>query len=333
MAAYQTLGRLPDWIEVPLGLTRAQSNDVFLQTVGDGLLFSGPISGPLNYSADSCGLPGNHMLYRATSGVFYNAHVKGGGIHSVADVDSLFPALSIDGLVEGGAFDLPTCIATRHGARHCLVTVMNTPYSFAYSLLGFESLMLMQMYDRHLLHKVLERSLDRAVTMISALKAVGVHGVYFQEVMSGADAISHVAFEEYSLRYLRPILKHAAAEGLFSVLYFSGKSLPRLEALASLELSALALEEGKKGFKVPIEEVVRRVGGQMAILGNVDVVDPYGPASSAVAIREEVFRQAEIGLGAKGFISSTGSPFLPETDRTVIDAFLEASHELSNRRS
>ena len=249
ITAYQSLSVMPDWIEVPLGLARAQSQGSFLQPCGEGLLFSGRISGARDRSSDSSGLPCNHMLYRAVSGVFYTPHVKGRRVESASEVDVLMPTLTANQLLQSGAFDLPARIAAQYGDRHCLSTVLNTPYSFAYSLLGFEGLMLKQQSDPSLLHRVLERSLDRALAMVSALKVAGLHGVYFQEVMSGADAISPVAFEQYSLRYLRPLIKHAAQEGLFSVLYFSGNSMPRLELLAGMGPSALALEESKKDFR------------------------------------------------------------------------------------
>ena len=88
----------------------------------------------------------------------------------------------------------------------------------------------------------------------------------------------------------------------------TGDVIPRLNQVVQLPIAALAVEESKKNFVVEIEDVVKRVDGRVAVLGNIDSVR-FGLHATLAEMAAEVKRQARIGARAKGFVVSTGSPF------------------------
>jgi uroporphyrinogen-III decarboxylase len=98
-----------------------------------------------------------------------------------------------------------------------------------------------------------------------------------------------------------------------------------LGRIAELDVSAIAVEESKKGFRIDIEDVVRLAGERRVVFGNIDAVE-YGVRAPADAIRAEVRRQVRAGARARGFVVSTGIPFPLDTNPRRIDALVAAAH-------
>jgi len=101
---------------------------------------------------------------------------------------------------------------------------------------------------------------------------VGIHGVYVEEVFTGADIISPRAYDEFVFAYNQPYFKHMSGLGLRPIHYICGDVIPRLERIAQLDIAAVGVEESKKKFVIELEEVVRQVAGRVAVLGNIDAV-------------------------------------------------------------
>jgi uroporphyrinogen-III decarboxylase len=185
--------------------------------------------------------------------------------------------------------------------------------------------MLIQYDLPHLFHAILQRKVAQLKPLISAWAAVGVHGIFAEEVWTGADIISSQSYENFVFPYNQDVFRHASAAGLHTIHYVCGNVMPRLQRIAQLGVSAIAVEESKKGFCIEIEEVVKCIGEQCAVFGNIDAVQ-YGIQASDAALKAEVRRQARAGLGAKGFIASTGSPFPLDTNPRRIDTLVAAAH-------
>ena len=107
----------------------------------------------------------------------------------------------------------------------------------------------------------------------------------------------------------------------------TGDVIPRLNQVVQLPIAALAVEESKKDFVIEIEEVVRRVGDRLAVLGNVDAVR-FGLRATQAEMADEVKRQARVGARARGFVVSTGSPFPLDTNPRLIDTLVTTAHAL-----
>ena len=113
--------------------------------------------------------------------------------------------------------------------------------------------------------------------------------------------------------------------GLLPIHYVCGDAVSRLDRIAQLDIAAVAMEESKKNSVIEIEEVVRRVAGRVAVLGNIDAVR-YGPNATLAEMAAEAKRQLRIGRAAKGFVLSTGSPFPLDTNPRLIDTLVSTAH-------
>ncbi len=240
------------------------------------------------------------------------------------------PIISAEELLESGEFDLPRQVVAEYGDRYFISTILDTPYSDMYDFLGFRGLMVIQRQNPELFQTMLERRLMQSKQVMEAWAATGIHGVYVEEVFSGADAISPQSYEKFVFAYNQPYFRHMRALGLLPIHYVCGDVIPRLERMVQYEVAAVAVEESKKKFRIDIDEVVERVAGRKAVFGNIDAVR-FGIHATPEEMLAEVERQAEIGRQARGFIVSTGSPFPLETDPRMIDAMITAAHEYKSQ--
>jgi uroporphyrinogen-III decarboxylase len=248
-------------------------------------------------------------------------------IRDEADVDARLPIVTSDELLARGDFDLPRRIVADYGDDYFLSTILDTPFSDAYDLLGFQGLMLIQ-YDRPaLFHHLLRRKLAQTREVMDAWAKVGVHGVYVEEVFTGADMISPGSYDEFVFAYNQPYFRHMRGLGLYPIHYVCGDVIPRLERILALDIAAVAVEESKKQFRIEIEEVVDRVQGRVAVFGNVDTIR-FGLHGTMAEMEDEVRRQAEIGVRNGGFVVSTGSPFPLDTNPRLIDTLVATAHSL-----
>ena len=248
-------------------------------------------------------------------------------IRDKGDVDDQLPVLTADELLAGGQFDLLRQVVADYGDRYFITTILDTPFSDAYDLLGFQGLMIIQHDQPDLFHYLLERKLAQSKEVMAACAACGIHGIYAEEVFTGADLISPRSYDQFVYCYNLPYFGHMRSLGLLPIHYVCGNSIPRLDRMAEYDVAAVAVEESKKGFTIEIEEVVERVAGRAAVLGNIDAVR-FGLHATAEEMAAEVRRQAAAGARAKGFIVSTGSPFPLDTNPRLIDTMVETAHSI-----
>ena len=319
----------PDWIEIGRGASRAwaERTDIVLQ---DGILcYEDKVSGarlPMREAA----LPRGDERLVAGNRAARDLWDTSEQVWSKEQVDARLPILSSDELLARGDFDLPKQVVADYGDRYFISTILDTPFSDAYDLLGFQGLMLIQHDHPVLFHYLLERQLAKTQQVMEAWAAIGVHGVYVQEVFTGADLISPRSYDEFVFAYNQPYFRYMSALGLLAIHYVCGDVVPRLDRIAQLDIAAVAVEESKKNFAIEIEDVVNRVGGRVAVLGNIDAVQ-FGIHSTMEEMAAEVKRQVRIGARAKGFVVSTGSPFPLDTNPRLIDTLAATAHSQSVR--
>jgi uroporphyrinogen-III decarboxylase len=189
--------------------------------------------------------------------------------------------------------------------------------------------MVIQRKQPNLFHYLLERQLEVTKKMMEVWAEVGIHGVYVEEVFTGADIISPRAYDEFVFAYNQPYFKHMSGLGLRPIHYVCGDVIPRLDRITQLDIAAVGVEESKKKFVIEIEEVVRQVAGRVAILGNIDAVR-YGQNASLEDMAVEANRQLRIGQDAQGFLLSTGSPFPLDTNPRLVDTMIATAHAFAS---
>lgn len=316
-AIYESYGIFktrPDWIEIYGGQGRDWAEQTEAVEEGGVLYFEDRLTGERT-----------PMLGKKSS--MTDLWDSPAQIRDRDDVDARVPLLTAEELLDGGEFDLMRQVAADYGDHYFITTILDTPFSDAYDLLGFQGLMVIQHDQPDLFHYLLERKLAQSKEVMAACAACGIHGIYAEEVFTGADLISPRSYDRFVYRYNLPYFGHMRSLGLLPIHYVCGNSIPRLERMVEYDIAAVAVEESKKGFEIEIEEVVDRVAGRAAVLGNIDAVR-FGLHATADEVAAEVRRQAAIGARARGFIVSTGSPFPLDTNPRLIDTMVETAHSI-----
>lgn len=328
-ALYQSYGIFkvrPDWIEVYRGVSRswAERTDIVHQ---DGLLYYEDRASGKRVPMHRAPLPRGDAELTEKNPSESDIWDISGQIRDESDVDRLIPVRSAAQLLECGEMDLLRQVVADYGERYFISSILDTPFSYASDHLGFHGLMTIQHDRPELFHYLLERQLAQTKEVMAAQAAVGVHGVYVEEVFTGADMISPAAYDEFVFAYNQPFFRHMRGVGLLPIHYVCGDVVPRLERMVQCDIAAVAVEESKKNFRIEIEEVVERVAGRAAVFGNIDAVK-FGQHATMDEMSAEVRRQARIGARAKGFVISTGSPFPLDTNPRLIDTLVATAHSL-----
>lgn len=322
--SYDLFKDRPDWMEIHQGASRAWAERTEIVSK-DGLLHYQDRESGVRVPMQEAPLPHGEAELTTVSRSTVDVWDISAQLQDKDDVHARLPIVSADELLARGDYDLPQEIVARCGDHVFLSTILDTPFSDAYDLLGFQGLMLIQHDRPALFHHLLQRKLAQTQQVMRAWAAVGVHGVFVEEVFTGADIISPKSYDEFVFSYNQPYFRHLSSLGLLPIHYVCGDVVPRLDQIAQLDIAAIAVEESKKNFRVELKDVVDRVAGRAAVFGNIDTVW-FGLHATTEEMAAEVRRQIGIGARAKGFVAGTGSPFPLDTHPHLIDALVTAAH-------
>jgi len=179
------------------------------------------------------------------------------------------------------------------------------------------------LYDRpELLHRVLTKAADSITDYLNVQSEAGAQVLMIFDTWGGA--LSHEAYHEFSLAYARRVIDGLVRrrEGRhIPVIFFTKNGGLWLEAMADSGADALGLD-----WTMSLGEARRRVGGEVALQGNLDPCALYARPD---AIRTQVERTlADYGSGP-GHVFNLGHGVHPEIDPDHVHAMIEAVHELS----
>ena len=157
---------------------------------------------------------------------------------------------------------------------------------------------------------------------LNAQIAAGAQAVMIFDTWGGA--LSDAAYREFSLSYMQRIVagleKNAEGRRVPNVLFTKNGGL-WLEDIAASGCDALGVD-----WTINIGEARRRVGGRVALQGNLDPGVLYG---SPECIREEVRKiLADFGPGS-GHVFNLGHGITPGVDPENAGVMFRAVHELS----
>jgi hypothetical protein len=327
--SYDIFKTPPDWIELGAGASKAWAERTEIDLRQGVLYYHDKLSG-VRVPMHAVPMPYGDETLNETGLVQPDIWDISSQFSSREDVETQLPIVSTEDLIARGDFDLPRQVVANYGERFFISTILDTPYSDMYDLLGFRGLMVFQRRNPDLLHSLLQRKLLQSREVTAAWAATGIHGVYVEEVFSGVDAISPQSYHKFVFTYNQPYFQHMRASGLLPIHYVCGDVIPRLEYMVECDIAAVAVEESKKNFRIELAEVIERVAGRKAVFGNIDAVR-FGIHATEQEMATEVRRQAGIGAQARGFILSTGSPFPLETEPSMIDTLVTAAHSISTQ--
>lgn len=173
-----------------------------------------------------------------------------------------------------------------------------------------------------LMHQLLDKLAQSVIAYLNGQILAGAQAVQIFDTWGGA--LSHAAYQEFSLRYMEKIVAGLIRENegrRVPVILFTKGGGQWLELLANTGADCLGLD-----WTTDIGEARARVGGKVALQGNMD---PGILHASTDRIHAEVKTiLAAYGKGS-GHVFNLGHGITPEVDPEHAGAFIRAVHELS----
>ncbi|HIJ22310.1 MAG: uroporphyrinogen decarboxylase [Gammaproteobacteria bacterium] len=172
------------------------------------------------------------------------------------------------------------------------------------------------------LHKILDVTARSVTAYLNAQIAAGAQAVMVFDSWGGA--LSHEAYQEFSLRYMQQIVDGLTREHegkkVPVILFTKGGGL-WLESMAETGCDALGLD-----WTVDIGDARKRVGDRVALQGNMDPAVLYGTPER---IRQEVATILQRYGQGSGHVFNLGHGIHQYVDPENAGVFVDAVHELS----
>jgi uroporphyrinogen decarboxylase len=173
-----------------------------------------------------------------------------------------------------------------------------------------------------LMHQLLDKLALSVIDYLNAQISAGAQVVQIFDTWGGA--LSHAAYLEFSLAYMRKIvsglIKHADGRDVPVILFTKGGG-HWLEAMAETGCDALGLD-----WTVDIGAARARVGNQVALQGNMD---PAVLRSDPARIEAEVATILQSFGTGSGHIFNLGHGITPDIDPAHAKVFIDAVHKFS----
>ena len=179
------------------------------------------------------------------------------------------------------------------------------------------------LYDRpELLHHILDINAQSVIAYLNAQIEAGAQAVMIFDTWGGS--LSAAAYKEFSLAYLQRIIAGLTKERdgvrVPNIVFTKGGGL-WLEDIAAIGCDAVGLD-----WTCDIGQARARVGGQVALQGNLDPVSLFAQPAT---IRAQVARVlASYGHGT-GRVFNLGHGVSQFTNPEHVGALVEAVHDLS----
>lgn len=173
-----------------------------------------------------------------------------------------------------------------------------------------------------LMHRLLDVLADSVIVYLNAQIMAGAQAVQIFDTWGGA--LSHGAYQEFSLNYMQKIVSGLIREHegrQVPVILFTKGGGQWLEAMAATGATALGLD-----WTTDISVARSRVGAKVALQGNMDPSILY---ASPERIRAEVAAVLSSYGKGSGHVFNLGHGITPEVDPEHAGVFIRAVHELS----
>jgi len=181
------------------------------------------------------------------------------------------------------------------------------------------------LYQRpDLLHRVLDVNARAVADYLNAQIEAGAQAVMLFDTWGGT--LAHAAYIEFSLAYIRRVIaslaRESAGERVPSIVFTKGGG-PWLEQIATCGCDAIGVD-----WTVSLGEARARVGGQVALQGNLD---PLVLLTDPDTVQREAERTLADFGDATGHVFNLGHGIVPSTPPGNVKALVQAVHAASRR--
>jgi len=224
--------------------------------------------------------------------------------------------------------DAVTMIRRELNGRVPLIGFSGSPWTLAtYMVEGgsskdFRRAKAMAFDQPEVMHMLLDKLADSVIDYLNAQIHAGAQAVQIFDTWGGA--LSHSAYQEFSLAYMDKIVKGLIREHdgrKVPVILFTKNGGQWLESIAATGCDAAGLD-----WTTDIGNARQRVGSNIALQGNMDPTMLY---ASSAAIRAEVGRILESFGHGNGHVFNLGHGITPDVKPEHAGVFIESVHELS----
>ncbi|MBN2583346.1 MAG: hypothetical protein JXL80_09765 [Planctomycetes bacterium] len=237
------------------------------------------------------------------------------------------PAETAESLAADGRSDKPRRMLAEFGGEKMPWTQLPSPWDPLFKLWGYEGLLIACAEQPDLVEYACRRVVQCTLNRMATWKAAGVELIWIEE--GASDQISPEQHRRLILPHMQDLTAALREAGLKSLYYFTGNPNDRLDVLLASGADALSLEEGKKGYAIDLGEIVRKVDGRMALVGNLDAMSLMEHGSDD-EVRTAVARQLEAGrINGGRFLFGYGSPITPGTPVARVRMVADTVHELA----
>jgi len=215
-------------------------------------------------------------------------------------------------------------------SRVPLIGFAGSPFTLAcYMIEGGASadfgLVKKMLYQRpDLLHRMLDVNARAVADYLNAQIEAGAQAVMLFDTWGGT--LAHAAYIEFSLAYIRRVIaslaRESAGERVPSIVFTKGGG-PWLEQIATCGCDAIGVD-----WTVSLGEARARVGGQVALQGNLD---PLVLLTDPDTVQREAERTLADFGDATGHVFNLGHGIVPSTPPGNVKALVQAVHAASRR--
>lgn len=247
-------------------------------------------------------------------------------VRSAADVEALPIPDPNDDL--GYVMDAVRTIRRELNGRVPLIGFSGSPWTLAtYMIEGgsskdFRQAKALAFNEPQVMHQLLDKLAQSVTAYLNGQIQAGAQAVQIFDTWGGS--LSHAAYREYSLSYMKQIIdglirEHDGRD--IPVILFTKNGGQWLEAIADAGPTAVGLD-----WTTDIGMARQRIGDRVALQGNMDPTMLY---ASPERIRQEVASILDSFGNGSGHVFNLGHGITPEVDPEHARVFIESVHELS----